>query len=196
MAYGAFNAGSGASTYDLDMLAGRIISGSVEAPLTAANGSAIATQDGGQILAYAVPPKQACGDEAVAFAVAGMVRMIEIFRNEYLAERSTLAADIIRGIVSAPLTTVDNNPICLSGGEPLLAYRVEEDHNYYADMAVKKAFEELSATVERYQSLNLSVMQTLIAGIMSGQVAVQLADSGGTAVITRNGADITAVKKL
>ncbi len=81
MAYGSFNAGSGASTYDLDMLAAEVISGNIKAPLTTTNGTSIVTQNGEQIAACAIRQKHTHDDAAVAFAVAGVVRMIETFRN-------------------------------------------------------------------------------------------------------------------
>ena len=301
MAYGAFNTGSGASTYDLDLLAAGVINGCVNAPLTTTDEVVIATRNGKQIVAYTVRPQKKSDDDlAVTNVVAGLVRMVEAFRSEALVERRTLAADIIRGIISAPLMTADENLICLSGGEPLLAYQVDEDEKSYtdktvkkaiaelfatvewylaridadeksytdraiaelsviveqyqaqnvatmqtleterqilaadimrgtvsaplltksgmqiflangeqlfayqvredeksyADMAIMKNFAELSATVERYQAQNLAVMQSLITGLMSGQLAVPMANNEGTVVITPSGVNITAVKNL
>ena len=125
MAYGAFNAGSGASTYDLDMMAAEVISGNVKAPLTTTNGLVIATQDGKQILAYAISQEQTCDDAAVTFATAGAVRLIERYQAQYLAD-----------------------------------------------------------------------MQSLIMSLMSGQLVIPLADNRGTAIITRSGVNIMAVRKL
>ncbi len=197
MAYGAFNTGSGASTYDLDLLAAGVINGCVNAPLTTTDEDVIATRNGKQIVAYTARlQKKSDDDSAVTSAVAGLVRMIEAFRSEALVERRTLAADIIRGIVSAPLMTADENLICLTNGEPLFAYQVREDEKSYADMAIMKTFAELSATVEQYQVQNLAAMQSLITGLMSGQLAIPMANGEGTAVITRKGVDIAAVKNL
>ena len=275
MAYGAFNAGSGASTYDLDLLAAGVINGCVNAPLTTTDEVVIVTRNGKEIVAYTSRLQEKSNDDsAVTPAVAGLVRMIETFHSETLAERRTLAADILRGTVSAPLMTVDENQICLRGGEPLLAYQVDEDEKSYTDKAIAKAvaelmttcdwyqaqnvvamqtlvterqilaadimrgtvsaplltkngtqicltngeqliayqvrddeksyadmvimknFAELSATVERYQAQNLAAMQSLITSLMSGQLAVPMANNDGTVVITHKGIDITAVKNL
>ena len=274
MAYGAFNVGSGASTYDLDMLAAEVINGCVNTPLTTADGIAIAAQNGKQIVAHALRSEQTHDDTEIPSVVAGLVHMIETVRDKSFAEKNVLAAGIIRGVVPVQLMTADGNPICISGGKPLLAYRVkedqksytdkaiikaiaefyatmewyqaqnlammqtlvterymlaadimrgvvsaplitrdgnliylsndeplfacrvEEDEKSYADMAVTKAFAELSATVERYQAQNLAAMQALIASLVSGQLFVSMTNTEGTAVITHSGADIAAVKNL
>ena len=125
MAYGSFNAGSGASTYDLDMLAAEVISGNIKTPLTTTNGTSIVTQNGEQIAACAVQQKHTHDDAVVAFAVAGAVRL-----------------------------------------------------------------------VERYQAQYLTDMQSLIMSLTSGQLVIPLADAEGTAILTRNGVDIMAVKNL
>ena len=136
-------------------------------------------------------------------AVARLSAVVEQYQAQNVAtmqtletERQILAADIMRGTVSAPLLTKSGVQICLTNGEQLFAYQVREDEKSYADMLVMKNIAELSATVERYQAQNLAVMQSLVTGLMSGQLAVPMANNEGTAVITPSGVNITAVKNL
>ena len=163
MAYGTFSTGSGASTYDLDMLAAEFISGCVKAPLTTIDGTVIATQKGKQIVANTVQQKQVHDDAALTSAVAGIVRMIEILHSEHLVDRYTLATNIIRGNVSAPLMTADGKQLRLSGGEPLLAHKIEEDEKSYTNMAIAKAFKELLTSLDWYYSQNFAAIQSIIA---------------------------------
>ena len=196
MGYGGFGTGSGASTYDLDRLAAGVISGHVSAPLTAADGMKIATRSGEEIVAYISRVNPQKTDAALSSAVAGIVRVIETDRAEYNSERYNLAADIIRGTVSAPLTTASGFPIQDRGGNLLFAYRVRDDGRAYADRAIAQAFGELSATVERYQAQNMAAIQSLIAGIISGQFSVPLTNVAGTVITADNGVSLAAVKNL
>ena len=194
MAYGAFNAGSGASTYDLDLLAAGVINGCVNAPLTTTDEVVIVTRNGKEIVAYTSRLQEKSNDDsAVTPAVAGLVRMIETFHSETLAERRTLAADILRGTVSAPLMTVDENQICLRGGEPLLAYQVDEDEKSYTDKAIAKAVVELMTTGDWYQARNIAAMkildaerQNLAADVIRGTVSVPMMTRNGEPICLQN----------
>ena len=191
MAYGAFNTGSGASTYDLDLLAAGVINGCVNAPLTTTDEVVIATRNGKQIVAYTARPQEKSDyDLVVANVVAGLVRMLERFRTEALVERRTLAADVIRGIVSAPLMTADENQICLSGGEPLLAYQVDEDEKSYTDQAIAKAVVELMTTGDWYQAQNLAAMQVLDAERLNLAADVIRGTISSVPIMTRSGEQI------
>lgn len=196
MAYGAFNVGSGASTYDINLLAAGAISGKASAPLATVGGMAIATQDGREIAAHVSRSDGEQEDAAIASATAGIVRWMESVRSEEADKRYKLAADIIRGTVSAPLLTASGNTLHDQEGNLLFAYLVRDDEKAYSDRAVKEAFAELSATVERYQAQNIVAIQSLITGIVSGRFPVPLANDDGTGIMADSGVNIAAVKNL
>ncbi len=114
MAYGGFNTGSGASSYDLDRLAAEIIGGQVSAPLMTADGVIIATRNDDEIMAY----------YSRAVELQEIYAAISAAKEEFLTGMYNLAADIIRGKVSAPLTTNDEIPIHDRNGTSMFAYRV------------------------------------------------------------------------
>ena len=194
MAYGSFNAGSGASSYDLDMLAAEVISGYINASLTTADSVIITTQNGKQISAHTIHQEHERDDAALTSAIAGIIRMVDANRNEYFADKYTFASDVMRGIVSAPLTTANGNQIRLNGGEPLLAYRVKEDEKAYTDKTVAKAYTELSKNGEWYYAQNAAAIQALIADrytrvadIIRGLISVPLMTADGNLICLSNG---------
>ena len=197
MAYGIFNVGGGASNFDLDALAGSLIADCVTASLATADDVEIATRDGKPIFAYAIRARPECGyEQAIASAVAGVVRMVESWRGENLTQIYSLAADIIRGDVSAPLLAVNGELLCCANGEVILSHMVRENNGDYANSIAAKAVLELSATVERYQAQNLAAIQDLVVGLMSGQFAAQMADTQGTGITSQFGEPVVAVKKV
>lgn len=123
MAYGGFNAGSGASIYDLNLLAAGVISGHISAPLTTADGVSIATSSGDEIEAYFAPVEQKRDDSAIASAVAGVVRIIEANKQERLNEIYEITANLIRGTVVVPLFTANGEQICDRNRVALAAVR-------------------------------------------------------------------------
>lgn len=133
MAYGGgFNPGRGASSYDLDRLAASVISGNVSAPLMTAEGIRIATRDGDEIGAcYSRSAELHRIHEEISAVAAEISQRIEAYREELLWSQYSLAADIIRGDVSAPLLTDERNPIQDGYGNMIFAHRVREDEREY-----------------------------------------------------------------
>ena len=175
MGYGGFNTGGGASSYDLDRLAASIISGHVSAPLTTADGIVIATRDGEEIGAFFSREAEFQGIRAeIAAVMAEITQRMDMYREECLWRQYSLAADIIRGDVSAPLATAEGKPIQDRYGNFVFAHRVREDDRAYADTAI----------------------QSLIREIFSGQLSVPLANSAGTGITDCSGTSIVAVKNL
>lgn len=126
MGYGGFNTGGGASSYDLDRLAASIISGHVSAPLTTADGIVIATRDGDEIGAWYSRSAELQGVyEEISAVVAEITREMEAIREECLWNQYALAADLIRGDVSAPLATAEGKPIQNRNGDLLFAHQVK-----------------------------------------------------------------------
>lgn len=124
MAYGVFNVGGGASNYDLDMLAGNLIAGHVEAPLVTSNGDEIAARDGTPIIAYAVRARPENDNEtSLTSAVAGLVRAMEMNQGECLSELYGLMASVISGVVYAPLLTADGQELVTDERIPLAAVK-------------------------------------------------------------------------
>lgn len=123
MAYGAFSTGSGASTYDLDMQAAEIINGNIKAPLTTTNNLGIATQSGEQIFAYVVREKQVRDDRALTSAVAGIVRMIELYQAQDLAEIRSLVIGLVSGQLAIPLANVEGLNIFTQSGVNIMAVK-------------------------------------------------------------------------
>ncbi len=121
MGYGGFNTGGGASSYDLDRLAASIINGHVSAPLTTADGIGIATRIGEEIGAH----------YSRSAELAEIMQRMEAYREECMRNQYSLAADIIRGDVSAPLLTVDGEPIQDGYENLIFAHRVREDDRAY-----------------------------------------------------------------
>ena len=123
MAYGAFSTGSGASTYDLDMQAAEIINGNIKAPLTTTNNLGIATQSGEQIFAYVVREKQVRDDRALTSAVAGIVRMMELYQAQDLAEIRSLVIGLVSGQLVIPLANVEGLNIFTQSGVNIMAVK-------------------------------------------------------------------------
>ncbi len=123
MAYGAFSTGSGASTYDLDMQAAEIINGNIKAPLTTTNNLGIATQSGEQIFAYVVREKQVRDDRALTSAVAGIVRMMELYQAQDLAEIRSLVIGLVSGQLAIPLANVEGLNIFTQSGVNIMAVK-------------------------------------------------------------------------
>ena len=131
MAYGELNTGS-TGLYDIDRLAASVISGHVSAPLTTADGIGIATRDGDEIGAFFSREAELQGIRAeIAAVVAEITQRMEAYREECLRDLYSLAADIIRGDVSAPLLTVEGKPIQDGYGNLIFAHRVREDDRAY-----------------------------------------------------------------
>lgn len=123
MAYGAFSTGSGASTYYLDMQAAEIINGNIKAPLTTTNNLGIATQSGEQIFAYVVREKQVRDDRALTSAVAGIVRMMELYQAQDLAEIRSLVIGLVSGQLAIPLANVEGLNIFTQSGVNIMAVK-------------------------------------------------------------------------
>lgn len=123
MAYGAFSTGSGASTYDLDMQAAEIINGNIKAPLTTTNNLGIATQSGEQIFAYVVREKQVRDDRALTSAVAGIVRMMELYQAQDLTEIRSLVIGLVSGQLVIPLANVEGLNIFTQSGVNIMAVK-------------------------------------------------------------------------
>ena len=123
MAYGSFNAGSGASTYDLDMLAAEVISGNIKTPLTTTNGTSIVTQNGEQIAACTVRQKHTHDDAAVAFAVAGVVHLMERYQAQNLADMQSLIMSLTSGQLVVPLADAEGTPMITRSGVSIMAVR-------------------------------------------------------------------------
>ena len=179
MGYGGFNTGGGASSYDLDRLAASIISGHVSAPLTTADGIVIATRDGEEIGAHFSRSAELQGIRAeIAAVVAEITQQMEAYREECLWRQYSLAADIIRGDVSAPLATAEGKPIQDRYGNLVFAHRVREDDRAYADAAIAAA------------------VQPIIVGIISGQVSAPMETASGIGIMNDSGTSIAAIKNL
>ncbi len=180
MAYGGgFNPGSGASSYDLGRLAASVISGNVSAPLMTVDGIRISTDSGEEIGAFFSRSAELQGiyDE-ISAVTAEISQRMETIREECLWSQYALAADYIRGDVSAPLATAEGKPIQDSNGNLLFAHRVREDDRAYADAAIAAA------------------VQPIIVGIISGQVSAPMETASGIGIMNDSGTSIAAIKNL
>ena len=105
------------------------------------------------------------------------------------------AAEIINGNIKAPLTTTNNLGIATQSGEQIFAYVVREKQ-IRDDTALTSAVAGIVRMAEQYQAQNSDVIQSLITGMIFGQLIVPLTNSEGEDIATQNDINIAAIIKI
>ena len=188
MSYGPVAGSGDGYLYELEELAGEVLSGCVIAPLCTTDGETLYTTDGKELYAYSAPAaKPDRLDTSTAAAVTGLVRMIEEERRIRTQEDEELAAGVLRGEVCVPLCTTSGEKLYTTDGKELCAYSAPVTSADRLDVLITVAVTGLVRLIEEERNIRAQEDEELSAGILRGEVYTPLFAANGEALYATNG---------